>query len=288
MADVIDDFITSWNTKIAMLRSVDMVLESEIFNDKQIYYHSNSNSDQRLLFDVMPEPYLGNPRECSYVIMNLNPGQYIEELQNAHNGRFQKIGNAIDEYSKFAVNFPYLIDKYCTESDGAIYKGNQWWKKRDEYFKRILRTNGSSSENLKKPFSLEICPWRSRSIGDIRLLSTENGILYLNTIFDIASLAANSAVTKIVFTIGKYYYSIFKNMKINGEVRFHELATIDNKNSKNSIVFPKNKSGDYIKRTISIWNDVHNNIRYFNTFAQGSNTIPSNKFDNIIRNLLIM
>lgn len=86
-------------------------------------------------YDIMPEPFLGNPEEdgSSIVMINLNPGftegDQITLSRANTQARFNKRNI---KFSDFAKPFPYLITPEVHPA------GADWWKKREEYLDRLV------------------------------------------------------------------------------------------------------------------------------------------------------
>lgn len=128
------------------------------------FLHNSAILSGEPYFDIMPEPFLGNPDNCSIVMINLNPG-YTEgddvnlSRQNTRN-RFAN-GN-LKGYSAFAITFPYLSNPIIHPA------GAGWWKGRKEYLDRLVRAyTGKASDRF--PFALELCPWHSNKWEEAKI-----------------------------------------------------------------------------------------------------------------------
>lgn len=131
-----------------------------------------------LLPELMPEPYLGDPHNCSVVIMNYNPGAADYDL-NTDEGR-NKYRNDAVHHSRldnpksmcyhYARNYRervaaggYLgkgVD-LMYETSGLTESGKKWWNRRLNWFKRLV------PDSNKLPFAIELCGWHSNKWGAV-------------------------------------------------------------------------------------------------------------------------
>ena len=116
----------------------------------------------------MPEPYWGNPEDCSIVIANYNPGGGLDRNRHTHLGCRCCPNSFIHEvmktsYSNVVKPFP-IIDGPERLEDMQIddmlpwyneYGGSRWWKNKINWLKEI------GFDSNKKPFALEYCAWHS-------------------------------------------------------------------------------------------------------------------------------
>ena len=272
----IENYQKKWDS---IIRSFDGSFRSnedvdEFFSTK-FYKHSKPN--EKLNDKALPEPYLGDPYVNSIVCLNLNPGQFLENFQDPKNGIFVTKGNAIDSYSKFAKDFPYLTEKYKIKNDNEQNGGHKWWEKRNEYFKRLFNYEGN---NL--PFAIEVCPWRSSKFGSLKY--TREFLKYVeDNVFDLASEVSLNSDIKLVFSVGAPYRILFEKLPS----RFVRIIEITEKNAKNhGFSYPVKENGSLVNRRISIWQDKKYNVTYVNTSAQGGNKNPAKYFDKIILKLI--
>lgn len=144
----------------------DIVIEQWLQNDfnspelrEQFEYaQAMGISDQNRL----PEPYWGDPENCSFAMMTYNPGSCCD---SRHNYRFcqdssYSMINEIkkSKYSDFAKSFPLLRDLKPTENWFSDSIGRAWWQHhKEKWIDGLLGAMGS--KNL--PFAIEICAWHS-------------------------------------------------------------------------------------------------------------------------------
>jgi hypothetical protein len=264
-----DQIIRTYNGNFRSNEKVDKFFSGQ--------FYSSLSEKTQLNDNALPEPYLGDPYNCSVVCLNLNPGAYLPEFQNPEEGRFVTLGKAIEGYSEFAKPFPYLIDDYKFKHDEQLNGGHQWWEKRNEYFNRVFKYKGT-----KKPFALEICPWRSSSFGNIKL---NKGFLEYaeEEIIDVASIVALNSDLNFVYSVG----AIFRNLFTKMPGRFEKVQFVNQQNYKQAgYEYPLNGQNKPTNREISLWKDKNFDVIYINTTAQGSNKNPSPLFDKIIQSLI--
>ena len=132
-----------------------------------------------LYCELMPEPYIGNPADCSVVILNYNPGAAKYDLRTqegvemyrkdaVHHSRLDDpeamCHHYARDYRERAFAGSYLgkgVDpKYDTS--GLHPKGKQWWEKRLDWFRELV------PESKKLPFALELCGWHSYKWENIK------------------------------------------------------------------------------------------------------------------------
>lgn len=129
--------------------------------------------------ELMPEPYIGNPADCSVVILNYNPGAADYDLRTPE---------GIEKYRKDTVHHSRLDDPeamchhyarnyrervfagyYLGRDVDPLYDtaclsdaGKKWWSKRLDWFRELV------PESEKLPFALELCGWHSHSWENIK------------------------------------------------------------------------------------------------------------------------
>lgn len=120
----------------------------------------------------MPEPYIGNPADCSVVILNYNPGaadydlrttEGLEKYRNdaVHHSRFDDPESMCHHdarnYRERAFAGSCLgrgVDPQYDTSD-LHPAGKKWWSKHLDWFRELV------PESKKLPFALELCGWHS-------------------------------------------------------------------------------------------------------------------------------
>lgn len=159
----LDQFLDYWDRVIADW------FKGNLDKDQQKYGHLLNK-------EYMPEPYIGDPRNCSFVIVNYNAG--AGDSREPHNyrpcadcnvDRKRLICYVKDNcYSKIALPFPFLMDDSDLKSQKwdwiMDYSGYKWWQQKKEWIENV--TNAVKIPSMKEkvmPFAIELCAWHSKS-----------------------------------------------------------------------------------------------------------------------------
>lgn len=131
-----------------------------------------------LISEYMPEPYIGDPENCSAVVINYNPGgddiakkdAYCHISQVAVEGSMPNImGN---RYRELALDLPWL--KPSEQRPAFINERMQptinWLENRKKWVDELL-DQASDSEKAKMPFFIDICGWHSKNWKGVRFKS---------------------------------------------------------------------------------------------------------------------
>ncbi|MCH5246726.1 MAG: hypothetical protein J1E99_01085 [Muribaculaceae bacterium] len=190
--DYWDDLIKNWaNT-------------GEIPNREQVW--ANHFKDE-FANDLMPEPYWGNPEECSLVYIGYNPYGKKDDYQNqchrnSKDNNRTVCGLLSPKYSEYAKKFPQL-DEYA-ECPFGCYGGTTWWKERDKWFKRL-------SNGVKKPFVMELCAWHTPNWKNINRNRSLLEYVQENIIPVLKEAISNSDL-KVGLSVGKEIGDILLNL----------------------------------------------------------------------------
>lgn len=123
---------------------------------------------------LMPEPYIGNPADCSVVILNYNPGAADYNLStekgreeyrkdNVHHTRLDDPEAMCYYYARnfreraFAGGYLGRGKDPKYDTSGLHPAGKKWWEKRLDWLKKLV------PESKKLPFALELCGWHSKN-----------------------------------------------------------------------------------------------------------------------------
>lgn len=270
----IDDYLDHWNKFFVEWNS-----DSEGTFDKDVIWSKREGKEwstnkgikksTKLEPDVFPQPYLGDIKNHSVISLNLNPS------------RSNKYGAA--NFNEPDLNSNYNYEKYAESF--PTYDTHNFWEKQKNWIDRIFEflEKEKPSEKHIKPFAIEICPWGSKSFQTLNI--DPPIISYLDKyVFDIIDKAIKNSKLKIVLSVGKAYYNIFKKSGFNKlEERSHKENKPKDLNWPQKI--DKNSGIDRdVKRSFSIWEK--DGIKYFNTYASGSNSPPGDHFDEIQNDLI--
>lgn len=248
--------------------------------------------------DVFPQPYLGNIDYHSVITLNLNPSR--SKKYGYENFKEPDL-NPKYKYKNYAKGFP-------------TYYTHPFWEKQDGWIDGIFENLGKDAPSEKeiKPFSIEICPWGSKSWLGLGIkkeskkinnldISTIYFLYYLNNfVFDVIEKVIDNSKLKIVLSVGKAYYDIFEH-KESGFRKIIECTKSQNSKAwdlkldiddeikaelnKSTFkkVWPKKKENNedlrYVNRSFSFWKK--NGVIYFNSWSPGSNKPPGKEFDKI-------
>lgn len=263
--ETIDQYIESTNKDInKWMSNPETAWEQSIFNGLGSISRRLTNEDILSL----PEPYVGDPLNCSAVFLNYNPGPILKDLQSMQ-GIFVKDLGAGKDYYNFSLDHPYFRETI----PGYTGKPINWWKNRNKFVRRIFDYDFG-----RNALGLEICPWHSSSFsiscGDLIQIKE-----YLKErVIDIAIASGEISENKCVLTVGKSYVTLMRLLDF-------QLLKDQNADSNDFDTWPKNKSG-LISRSFSVWKAPNSDVQFFNTYAPGSNNLPGKHFDHIIKVML--
>lgn len=133
----------------------------------------------------LPEPYWGDPYNCSFVIMGYNPGPCHDSRHNyrfcagSQNCMIHEIKKS--KYSDFAKSFPLYRSLSPTESWFEDSIGRRWWlKQKENWIDNALKKMGT----VKLPFAMEFCAWHSDQWDGIKAGAITNNSSYLEILMD--------------------------------------------------------------------------------------------------------
>lgn len=266
------------------------------FDKDLIWKNRKGTGKTELEFDVFPQPYLGNIKNHSVITLNLNPSRSKKnneniEFEEKHLPEFLKNP---EDYYKYAESFlPYDTHKF--------------WQKQDKWIDRIFVELGKEKPSEKdiKPFAIEICPWGSKSFQKLKIDDDDPLIEYMDHyVFDIIEKVIENSKLKMVLSVGKAYYDIFKDS--SGFVKLEEISSksfdeefnfepncptysklkqnIDWSHKISRI--PINWPIKFLNRSFSIWK--RKEILYLNVHSPkgGGNNPPAAHFDDIQNELI--
>lgn len=253
-----DCFINYW------LRSNKGAFDNDIWSKEH-----NGKGKFKLEYNYLPQPYLGDPKNCSIITLNLNPGP-VSPIRKHPDGFLVRKLKEQNSYFEYAKSFPQTkIPEYP----------NRFWDKQFAWIQRLLH-----QESVEKlPFAIEVCQWHSNNWKATD--ASEEVLSYLNYyVFQIIEKVIPFADVKTVLSVGKTYYDIFNEPKMGFE-KVMELSP-ENHNLPKHISWPKNKKGKPINRFFSLWMYKKTKTLYLNTYSYGSNSPPSKEW-NQIQSLLL-
>lgn len=275
----------------------------------------------------IPEPYWGDPCNCSIVIVNYNPGGGTE--MNPHTSYRGKgdsypvdtMVNYVNEnkYSQLAKGCPILKSETDLKERSwfCSYAGWKWWDKKKQWIQHLeepfpQEKDDSQDAKVSLPFCIDICAWHSHQWKNNKKVIFDNLKLKKSiTERFVAPLlyAIEKSDCHLAVCIGAMYSSEFFQ-KIISEYTFRDLTKdiykqleqsdnvqppITKENAQNnedkSIKVTIKANGKETKRYYRVYN-IYNekeekNHIILNTFAPGGNHHPAQKFWDFEKNLLM-
>lgn len=264
--EIIDNYKTKWNSFFE-----DWYNSPQNAFDNNIWSKSHKGKGKTELDPFsLPQPYLGNPKNCSVITLNLNPGP-TSDLRIYQKGLLVQQFKKSENYFEYAKEFPQMkLKEYPSK----------FWNKQFKWIENLTDNNSNS----KLPFAIEICPWHSKKWKSLKGISDELNSYIQENVFEVINVAIKFSSMKIVLSVGKTYYDLFGTDSLG----FEKIIEITPENYSSLIEFkwPLNKKGELSKRFFSIWKHKETEILYLNSYSYGSNTPPSKEW-NEIQNYLI-
>lgn len=253
------EYIEYWNDFMAnWIEHPDEMFNKDLLKIK----HSERNGKQ-LVYDFLPQPYLGNPYECSAITLNLNPGGLIDSRKHPNGYFVEELKNS-KNYFEYAKEFPQLK------------KNSPFWNNQINWINRLV---DQETENNKLPFAIEICHWHSEKWKNFALDDDELIDYFEKMVFDIIDIVIKNSSLKTVLSIGKQYTEIYKKLA------FEKLLEISNENYKDfNLNFPLNKQNKPSNRVYTLWQSK-TGTKYLNTYTV-SNKPPSSDWLEIDKYLI--
>ncbi|MDD3049970.1 MAG: hypothetical protein PHR06_02380 [Candidatus Cloacimonetes bacterium] len=248
--DRIKEYINHWND--FMVKWIED--PEEVFKNDLLSIKHSGQIDTQLKCNYLPQPYLGDPSNCSAVTLNLNPGKLIESRMHP-NGYFIKELKNSKDYFEYAKDFPQLK------------KNSTFWKNQINWINRLVE-HENGEKNL--PFAIEICHWHSIRWKNFKL---DNELLdyFEKMVFGVIVNVIETSRLKTVLSIGSQYAKLYEKLG------FKRLLEISHKNcSEFSLDYPLNKINKPSNRTYSLWQS-RTGTKYLNTYTV-SNKPPSKEW----------
>ncbi|MDO4185734.1 MAG: hypothetical protein Q4D30_04500 [Bacteroidales bacterium] len=192
-----------------------------IEQEQQLFINSNYLN---LNSGHMPEPYWGNPMDCSLVIANYNPGGGADRNIHTYKECISCKDSFINEVNKrgyFTVvkDFPIIDSLYdnCKQPNWWWdYKGSKWWIDKVNWLQQILSSKQKVLLSQKPPFALEFCGWHSKNWPNSACTILYNQAGLANTInYYFINALVNSVQysdAKLGICIGRQFFDLFKRI----------------------------------------------------------------------------
>lgn len=282
-----DDFVGRWLAERKKEVSID---------DVSLAYQQSCNE---LDFDILPTPYLGNPREgVDAVFLNMNPG--LSEI--GKRGEYR--GVPLDDTQRFSLlRKPngWLIKAFMCESEGSYRRfvdkwsclnpdlrdynpqvcGVDWWQGlnprkvggRAAWLQRIYNNCDMSPSRV---FAIELCPYHSKKWGAAHL--NEPLLSFIREhVIDPACVAVHQNRLPFAVAIGKVFVNLLGELGAKME---HEWSY------KNPVPgWPQNSKGNPTVRVYRMYVIQRGDCqatRFLVSWAQAnSNPPPSPHFGSV-------
>lgn len=117
------------NPWLGLPRSAPLVLPAdrphvEAFNEAEDQQPGRGYTTRRLRLDMVPEPWVGNPRRARALVLQLNPGFHPRDLYWHRQPSFRRAARENLEHRRAEFPF-YLLDPAFAASPGGT-----WWRRR--------------------------------------------------------------------------------------------------------------------------------------------------------------
>ncbi len=218
-------------------------------------------------FKYRPEPYLGDPYNCSVVMLNLNPGFGGEDGDKPLHWKdgILVTDEICQNYYDYAKEFPYI-----KKNDNCHEGARKWWQSRkvwlDNFVEKVAGDKVASA-----PLAIELCPWHSKSWKDLKYNEDEDLQNYiLSYVIAPAIEAAKKAQVKYPVCIGKSFETILPLLGFDkGERCWNQDSGLKD--------WPTSK-GRKTQRTYQLFKNEKNEY-ILNIWAPGANKTPSQSFN---------
>lgn len=223
--------------------------------------------------DYLPEPYWGDPDNCSFVIVNYNPGGG----NNLDPHTYRTCANSCcsipslikyvknQGYSKAALDFPLLQSSAALINKGwnwfLNYGGYIWWQRKRDWIKHLASVaKVPTIDDGLMPFALELCPWHSPKWPGPSLLIKDPLIKVIRQrVINVMHYAICRSKGKFAVCIGKDFTDILPQFRfIPCSKAIRPISEVD--------------------RFYQLFRHKVTDLPVLVTWANGSNRHPSSKF----------
>lgn len=247
---------------------------NEIINSYLTHHTITMSYGVSVQSNYIPEPFMGNPENSSFVIVNLNPGAgQCHSCINQKNVKGTLINKvAMHGYSNAVKDFPYLQEeKNVGLKDWDNSGGRKWWKAKERWIKHIIKmfepsynTKDAIPQDLY-PFAMELFAWHTAKWPKSLNNKMEEGGIWGKNIYDEVIEPLHDAIKKskfkFAFCVGRPIGSIIGSFNNFSKINSKQIQPIKS-----------------IQRFYDIYHDGKD-CYIINTWAQGGNTYPSMKFE---------
>lgn len=186
----INDFLKDWDDCIASWYKNNLKLTGRMEKFKNL---------SGLAMEYLPEPYYGDPENCSAVVININPGsssplEQVKKWENPQNPNNELI---FDYANRYQLKYSDFQSAYSPFVAPSWVPGVTWWaNNRNMYIERIVnlyRKEKNLKESNRKPFALELCPLHSATTNGLKYTKRDYFETYKKNVFIPAAQCLKSA-----------------------------------------------------------------------------------------------
>ena len=235
--------------------------------------------------NYLPEPYMGNPRQCSFVIVNYNAGggdnrdpMIYKDCADCSKNTVSLISYVKNRsYNEVMTPFPFLLTKEelgNREVRGIEkYSGYKWWQAKKDWINHVAKVaNVPTTDDGLMPFAIELCAWHSKSWSNTEILIKEPlRAVVEKRVIDIIIKATKQSKAHFAYFIGKKHITVLEDFG------FHHIGG-DSKEAKDK------KGGN---RYFAIYQHEASNTKAIVTWTIGSNSHPGKNFFNREKEVII-
>lgn len=226
--------------------------------------------------NYLPEPYIGNPKQCSFVIINYNAGGGDNRDPMIYKDCADCLKNTESlisyvkkrSYSEVMTQFPFLLTEEELIKRGLRgienYSGYKWWQAKKNWIDHVAKVaNIPIIDDGLMPFAIELCAWHSKSWSNTEILTKHP----LKTIIEKRVISVIIKATKtsrahFAYFIGK------KHIPVLEDFGFHRIWG----DSEEAI----GEKG--VNRFFAIYHHESSNTKAIVTWTIGSNNHPGKSF----------
>jgi hypothetical protein len=261
MCTICQNFINYWDNEIRTWHS----LGGKITPNESFW--NNVVPKSNLLDILMPEPYWGNPENCSVVMLNYNPGgsKLVSPNDPCHfnqcNNPLTMAGAMWQQYSDIALTFPWLDSYYTGICANTQHLGTAIWMRRHAAWAYRVCNITTPLETQPRPFFFDLCGWHTHNWkGDISKLPAN----VISQLGNIISAAISHSSKNLGLCVGFDFTSILPQLG-------YQDVTLQCTRKNTWQPIPGNNRNYKAYRH-------PNGTRIICTWAQGSNQCPSANF----------
>lgn len=228
--------------------------------------------------NYLPEPYIGNPRQCSFVIVNYNAGggdnrdpMIYKDCAGCPKNTESLISYVKRRsYSEVMTSFPYLLteDELAKRGLKGIenYCGYKWWQAKIDWINHVAKVaNVPTIDDGLMPFAIELCAWHSKSWSDTEVLLKNDNLksVLKRYVVDVVIQTVILSEAHFAYFIGKKHIPVLKALgflQIGGDA---ENSIGKKGNNRFFAIFAHKFYGTRVVVTWTLGNNRHPGKSYY-------------------------